>query len=303
LHRPFDLFAEALVRFGLIRVNEQELHFWWSTHHLVVDGTAAEVVLQRIAEIYRDSTLPARTSALSWTDAVQEYQAYERSAQWQNDKTYWMNTLNGLGSVASLSRVASDGTSLILPGCVTRRIERQDYERLMKFVTSVRSTGYSAFVVALMVYMSRLTGLKDICIGMPSSGRRPDQRNLVGMFANVIPLRVLTDPLMTVRELCRAVTSAQLSAMEHDRFPRSEIVRSWLQRGSSQPFSAIVNFVSVDMCTNFSTVKESANFLNLTGPQEDFELHVFDAKDGNSIEFRLDFHTARYAVQEAEQHL
>ena len=303
LHRPFDLFAEALVRFGLIRVNDQECHFWWSTHHLVVDGTAAEVVLQRIAEIYRDSTLQARTPPLSWTDAIQEYQAYERSAQWQNDKTYWMNALKGLGSVASLSRIESDGTSLTLPGCVTRRIERQDFERLMKFVTSVRSTGYSAFVVALMVYMSRLTGLKDICIGMPSSGRRPDQRNLVGMFANVIPLRVLTDPLMSVRELCRAVTSAQLSAMEHDRFPRNEIIRSWLQRGSTQPFSAIVNFVSVDMCTKFSTVKENANFLNLTGPQEDFELHVFDAKDGNSIEFRLDFHTARYAVQEAEQHL
>ena len=76
----------------------------------------------------------------------------------------------------------------------------------------------------MVLYIHRLTGADDICIGCPTSFRPRKYRTMVGMSSNVIPLRIQVGSEDRFLDLARKVSIAVRGALRHSRYPLSDIV-------------------------------------------------------------------------------
>ncbi|NJP75297.1 condensation domain-containing protein, partial [Streptomyces sp. C1-2] len=208
LRRPVDLRGGELFTEALLKI-EDGLFFWYQRiHHIIADGLAGSRIASHVAAVYtalRDGTpLPgeALPSASVLMDADAEYRA---SADFAQDRQYWTERLAGLPRAIGLSGREPSGT----PRELTRHTLHVPAGAAAELRSSARRLGTSVSGLALAanaVYMHRATGQDDLVLGVPVLGRKTALRDIPGMTANIIPLRLAVRPKDTVGELVKQVS-------------------------------------------------------------------------------------------------
>src|SRR5205085_7834755 len=82
-------------------------------------------------------------------------------------------------------------------------------------------------LTAYALVLGEESGRGDVVVGMPSSGRdRPELRDLIGRFGNLLPLRLDLSGAATPRALLRRVHETVLDAQRHRSVPFSRLVEA-----------------------------------------------------------------------------
>lgn len=106
-----------------------------------------------------------------------------------------------------------------------------------------RTQGVSLFVVLLgawQVLLARLAGGSDILVGTPvSERRRPEWQDVMGMFLNIVPIRLQVDMKVDFREHCRRLKRELESVLDHASLPYPDIT-ALATRDGTNPFQSIV---------------------------------------------------------------
>jgi nonribosomal peptide synthetase DhbF len=189
-----DVLRGPLFRHVVFRIGPRR-HVWYlRVHHIVHDGQSLLLVQKRVAELYAGS---AAEGFGSFSRVLDAQAAYARSAAWQRDAEHWRQTLDG----------------------VHEPVQTPPRERA---VGSVALDGQwePVVVAAVAVDQWRRTGLRDVVLNLPLTGRvGAAARNVPGMLVNVVPLRIRVAPGRTVDEVVGDVRSAMRKAQWHQRFP------------------------------------------------------------------------------------
>ncbi|NDC77874.1 MAG: amino acid adenylation domain-containing protein, partial [Chitinophagia bacterium] len=109
-----------------------------------------------------------------------------------------------------------------------------------------RAESVSLFVVLLgawQVLLARLTGGSDILVGTPvSDRRRPEWQDVLGLFLNIVPVRMEVDLKVDFREHCQRLKREMESILEHASLPYSDI-SLLASRDGANPFRSIVQIL------------------------------------------------------------
>lgn len=109
-----------------------------------------------------------------------------------------------------------------------------------------RTQGVSLFVVLLgawQVLLARLAGGSDILVGTPvSERRRPEWQDVMGMFLNIVPIRLQVDLKVDFREHSRRLKRELESVLDHASLPYSDIT-ALATRDGANPFQSIVQML------------------------------------------------------------
>jgi amino acid adenylation domain-containing protein len=227
---PFDLQYGPLVRLRLLKLAESDHVLAVTAHHTVFDGWSARVFQRDLGTAYA-ARLHDKDPA--WPPLPLTYASFaERQRHWPGEEViarqvrYWRDQLSGAPMVAQLPTdrgrpplpTYRGGVHLItVPAPVTGRLAALAGE-----------VGASLFMVMISVFASlaaRYSGTRDLLIGSPVFGRpQPDLEDLVGFFANSLPLRVdlTADPSFT--ELVRQARDTTLAALNHQDVPFEQLV-------------------------------------------------------------------------------
>lgn len=93
------------------------------------------------------------------------------------------------------------------------------------FAHNNRTTLFSVLLLAWSTLLARESGQAEVIVGTPVSGRtRPEWDSLIGLFVNVLPLRVRVDSGRSYASQLTAVTETVRNALEHQDYPLSLIV-------------------------------------------------------------------------------
>jgi hypothetical protein len=182
LRQPFNVEFGPCVRFGLIRRGERDWVFFQVAHHLVNDGSSVAVFVRSLADAYRDDDGRLREEPVSWTAAVEADSAYLQGASFDIDRRYWEAELEGLEAPVSLSTRELQEVEVPFPESTSIELSREAYEGLVDFGRLAGGSTIAPFAAAVLIYLSRLTGCLDVCLGMPTSGRTQKTRALSGLF-------------------------------------------------------------------------------------------------------------------------
>ena len=137
----------------------------------------------------RESSKPAT----SWRDYLLDEAGYLESDEYERDGVYWHKQLESRPDTATLSgnAPARPGDVIVSIGHLAPAV----VARLEQVGAAAHATLAAVVLAATAVHLSRLSGLRDIVLGVPMSGRTsPTLRRVYGFLSNVVPLRLDVDP-------------------------------------------------------------------------------------------------------------
>ncbi|MEV0932503.1 amino acid adenylation domain-containing protein [Streptomyces phaeochromogenes] len=303
MRRPVDLRDGELFTQVIFKL-EEDLFLWYQrVHHIIADGLAGSLMASRVAAVYTALLAgesltdigPPSSSVLMDADA--EYRASE---EFELDRQYWTERLSDRPQPVSLSGQKPSAT----PHELIRHTLHIPAEAAVELRASARRLGTSLSglaVAASAAYLHRATGQEDIVLGIPVIGRKTALRDIPGMTANIIPLRLTVQPKATARELVKQVSRGVRDALRHQRYRYEDILRDLKLVGRSGLYPLLVNIVSFDYDLRFGDA--SSSVYGLGGINfNDLSISVYDRSSDGRISVVVEANPDLYSRGAVHEH-
>ncbi|MGH3849875.1 MAG: AMP-binding protein, partial [Pseudonocardiaceae bacterium] len=139
-------------------------------------------------------------------------------------------------------------------------------------------------IAATAVYVHRLTGARDVVVGLPVTARQdPVLRRVPGMVSNVLPLRLSVRPGMGLSELVGHVAHEVSELAEHQRYRGEDLHRDLSLPGNiATSFTPAINIMSFDYDLRFAGYRAEVHNISI-GLVGDLSIFVWDRRDGSGL--------------------
>jgi len=230
--RGFDLDRPPLLRFTLIREDDDQYRLAVTHHHILLDGWSMPLLMAELLALYRGKTLPP-------APRYRNYVAWLTAQDSQATREAWRSAMSGMDGPTLLAE--HEGLTEF-PERLTVTLTDELSERLREQSRRYGLTLNTVVQGMWAILLGRLTGRRDVVFGATVSGRPaevPGVESMVGLFINTVPVRIRLDPADTLAGLLARVQreQAELSAYQHVGL--SEIQRL---AGYSKLFDTLVVF-------------------------------------------------------------
>ncbi|KOG33449.1 non-ribosomal peptide synthetase [Streptomyces resistomycificus] len=286
---PFGLESGPLFRYALLRLAGDHWIWYQAYHHIAVDGFSCSLIARRVADAYTalaEST-PYTPPPAPLTPLVAADDAYRAGERHEQDRAYWTRAL--------ADRPDPVGLTSRPPHVADRFLRRTGHlpgpaGDLVHSAADRAGTRWSRVVLAATAaYLHRLTGARDVVLGLAVTGRESDTELATpGMASNVLPLRLSVRPDTPAVDLVRQTARATRELLAHQRFRGEDLRRGldWPQDGR-RFFGPVVNIMAFGPELRFAGHPTTRHNLS-TGPVEDLAVNVYDRSDGKGIRVDLD---------------
>ncbi|WP_371681071.1 amino acid adenylation domain-containing protein [Streptomyces sp. NBC_01276] len=212
----------ALVEATLLLEGPDVTHLHVKVHHILADGWTVHRLSHEVFAEYERKTSPGREATgpcgtSSYLAFIDEEAAYRAGPGGDRDRAFHREALTGV-TPALFARTADEHTrgrhSFVVEGSL---------------VEQVRAAGFSPFAYITAVFGTWLTRLhrsEEAVLGIPFLNRPEDHhKDVLGQFANTLPLRVPAPGGRTVRELVAETQDATRALRRHERLSLGDVLR------------------------------------------------------------------------------
>ena len=304
--RRFNLKRNPVLRVHLLRLSEREHFLMTVLPHMAVDGRSFDVFFHELVAHYQGMQEGTDIRVPSLPIQYADYAVWERK-QLKGDVlqkllTYWTKQLANAPAELKLPTDKPQPAVLRYRAMTCRVfLPSQLSELLRKFSAQEGVTMFMTLLTGFALMLARLTGQYDLLIGTPAARRtRIEIENLIGIFADMLTLRINLSDAPTGRELLHRVREVTVGAFEHQDLPSIKLVRA-LQgmRGNTPLYRAV--FGMYDMPVLEQTIGEltiSTALFDQPGPLE-MEMRVEEKKQ--KIQLELSYNTDLFSEERIMQ--
>lgn len=224
----FDLAHGPLFRPRLIRLDDADHVLSITAHHTVCDDWSVSLFVAELAALYRVGGDVDRADLpelpIQYRDFAVWQQRHLSGDAAEQHLAYWRDQLAGAPAESTLAPVGP--TSTATGGRIRSVLIETDTSALHGLCRLHDVTLFMALLAGLTAVLARRTGQSDLVIGVPITGREASQtKNLIGLFFNIVPIRVDTGGDPTWRERLQRARDSALGAYAHADVPLDLIVR------------------------------------------------------------------------------
>jgi amino acid adenylation domain-containing protein len=225
-NQPFDLKKGPLIRASLLQMAPDEHIFLIGMHHIISEGGWSMSVLLRELNALYDADLlelPARLPELPIQYG--DYSVWQRD--WLQGEVrdqlldYWKGHLKGAPAVLNLPSDRPRPSQQTYSGSKESHFFPAPLKNgLSDFSKAEGVTLFMTLLTAFTIVLSRYSQQEDLVVGVPMAGRgSPETHDLIGFFANTLPLRADLSGDPTFREMIQRVKQVSLGAYDHEDLP------------------------------------------------------------------------------------
>ncbi|WP_411801495.1 non-ribosomal peptide synthetase, partial [Bacillus atrophaeus] len=301
--RPFDVSSGPLIRAGLIRVGEKKHLLLLDMHHIIADGVSRSIFVQELASLYKGETLPK--PQLHYKDFAVWQNESAQVEQMKEHEEFWLSAFAGDLPELDLPLDYPRPPVQSFKGDTIRfAAERETAKAIEELLAATGTTLHMVLHTVFHVFLSKITGQKDIVIGSVTAGRtNADLQGMPGMFVNTLALRNEAGENQTFAQLLEQVKHTNLEALEHQDYPFEDLIGK-LELARDMSRNPLFNV----MVTTEDPDKEQLQLENLkiTPYQADqgtskFDLTLGGFEDENGIGLQLEYATDLFKKETAEQ--
>ncbi|MFC4492550.1 amino acid adenylation domain-containing protein [Streptomyces ovatisporus] len=295
VRRPVDLAAGPVSTFALLRLSAERFFFYYRMHHVVIDGFGFHLLGRRLAEIY--SALAAGKSEVPPVDGslktlLDEEAAYRVSGDFAADREYWLSRFGDRPEPLRMPGRRGEGNALpedMLRLRLTTPLPQDDLELLEKTASATGTTWQILLMTIIGAYIHRVTGRRDVTIGVPVTGRRSvAARRVLGMVTNSVPMRLDVPPGATLSRLVPEFTREAARTLKHERFRLEDLQRELAPDGGvGSLLGPIVNLMPFGAPLRFGGTTATSHNLAF-GPTLDLFITVRPDPAGGSMSLLLE---------------
>ncbi len=227
---PFRLDEGPLISMTVLRFNPAQHLVLLVAHHIIVDDWSLAVFWRDLGTYYRARTgeLPAEPSPLSIQYA--DYAARQRTSL-QGETLdgyldYWHGQLDGAPLQLHLPTDYPRSERDELSNAVAEfRLPAQTARSVANLAAEARATTFMVLLAAFGVITSLTARQDDLLVGTFAANRNfVELEDLIGLFVNLLPLRVRCGGDLTFAELLAQVRITALGAFRHQELPFDHLV-------------------------------------------------------------------------------
>jgi amino acid adenylation domain-containing protein len=233
--RGFVPARPVLSRLAILRLRDDLHQLVWSIHHVLIDGWGLSVLLQEMLDIY-EAVRSGGDPVLEESRPFRDYVGWLNRQADEHAERFWRQALRGVSTATTLGvergapgRPGVSGEAVaeresLLPLELTTALQELGRARRLTLSTLIQG--------AWAILLSRYSGKSEVVFGVTVSGRPPELagvESIVGMFINVLPLRVAVTEESNLATWLRAL---QASVVELRRF-------EWISLSQIQAWSDV----------------------------------------------------------------
>ncbi|CAL9575887.1 Dimodular nonribosomal peptide synthase [Actinosynnema sp. ALI-1.44] len=217
---PFRL-GQPLVRAAHFTCVDGDV-FCFVAHHSVFDAKSAGILLNDFRLAYDAHAADLDTPV----EVLVEQRAEPAAVPDARTVEHWRELLSGVDTAALALRCGDDPpvAPTLAGGRVTHELSSEAITALSSLRRDLRATDNIVLMAAYCLLLAAHGVGSDIVIGVPLDSRGPDDRNLVGLHINTLPLRLAVSSGDTFREVVRRAREVFLDAVSHGGISTEQIL-------------------------------------------------------------------------------
>ncbi len=193
--RPFDLASPVMVRAGVAILGPEQYELTLTRHHISSDQWSSGIFRRELSTMYDDLVAGREPSLPELRLQFNDY------AWWASDTAKHEVTAAALADAVETLKGMPDESGRLVPpdpnapafgpgGRVTGAIPAPVVRALRTLANSHEATLFMALMAIFNAVVHRSTNQTDLVVVTPVAGRvHPELESLIGLFANVLPLR------------------------------------------------------------------------------------------------------------------
>jgi len=245
VRRPFDLERGPLWRAGLFEESPDGPLLACVFHQIVFDGASMRIWTREMAEFYRAFAAGAGPNLpemrLQYADFADWKRRVAQGEVLEAHRAYWREKMRAPYQPLALPSDRPCGAADIGPGArVPCAVPGATAARLTRAAAQGKTTLFAAFMTALKMYLHSLTGQRDLMVFASAADRGdPALAGIIGLLANVLPVRTDLGGARTFRECLERVGESCVDAMAWQGLPLAAIMEH-LPPGPARPYQVML---------------------------------------------------------------
>ncbi|CAF4978012.1 unnamed protein product, partial [Rotaria sp. Silwood1] len=192
-------------------------------HHAAFDGASIDIFFHDLQQAY-STDRPLSSCALDYID----YSIHEKDINMDEAKTFWKHHLNDFSNQhLTIPYDHSPTDKNILSGrgtTITIQLSAELVDHMLILIQEHEATLSQLGLTTFYTFLFKLTQQTDLCVLTVSANRtRADLENIIGVFVNTIPLRLIIEPHSTFISLMQSVKDLALTTLPYSNLPFQDI--------------------------------------------------------------------------------
>ncbi|MGZ9243515.1 MAG: condensation domain-containing protein, partial [Candidatus Binatia bacterium] len=246
----FDLEKGPPFRLTLIRLAAAEHVLLVTMHHIIADQWSMRLFRSELVMFYKAFAQGKSATAAALPYQFADFSRWQRrlldTGGFDDQLNFWQKQLAGPLPRIDFSSVCKPRKKLTLrSGRLSMDISAAMSAAIHKLARRQRTTPFVVLFAALNLWLHRLTGCRDLCVGtLVANRQQPHTESLIGYFVNAVVLRTRVAPRMSFVDLLQQTRSVAQEAFAHQDLPIAELSRILQRAGAEQTnlYPVMVNY-------------------------------------------------------------
>jgi len=226
---PYDFRQAPVMRVALIQIADDEYHFVWSHHHLLLDGWSVPLLIKEMAACY-EANCNGETLELTKPRPYRDYIGWLVQQDEQATDRFWRQELQGITAPTTLS--IDRGAELGAEAGVYDFSDQHVYiseeltGELQQLARNEKMTLNTIVQGAWALLLSRYSGEPRVLFGTTVSGRPVELagvEHMVGMFINTVPMQVEINQSESVASWLKQIQQKHTEIRQFEHTPLMKI--------------------------------------------------------------------------------
>ncbi len=228
VEEPFDLERDAMCRARLLVIDPSAHVLLVIVHHIVYDGWSMQVLLQELVEAYAGRLSARGPLPIQYADYAHWCTADPARRPSPASLAFWRERLGGAATTPYLPTDRPRPAEQTWAGaCHVEPLPVAAANALVSVAEAAGVPVFQAFLALLAVALAHWCSRDDLLIGTPAANRLlPEVEPLIGLFTNLLPLRLRVDQDASLASLVGDVRDTVLEALDHQDVPFDRIAEA-----------------------------------------------------------------------------
>ncbi|RKD31345.1 condensation domain-containing protein [Lacrimispora algidixylanolytica] len=299
--RPYDLENSPLFRVKIIRFSEEKHLMIFEIHQIISDRLSMMIFENDFQKLYTNNCL--EETKFQYIDFSEWKNKLMKTDYIKLQLDYWKNIYMGSIPTAKLPTdyIRSSNRNFKTASHVLK-IDRCLTNALKELASKNGATLDMILLAVYYILLNKYSGLEDIVIGFPVTGRPYNElQNVMGPFANILAIRTFPSSNKLFLHFLNEVKVSALSAFANQDCEVDDLVKCLAVEPSKagNPLFDVIFIMHIFDSMDIGTENlkfESCEFSNRIS-EYDLILNVSERKDGEGINISWDYGIELYKIE------